>query len=352
MNRTPIGRRLCIAALCAILIVPSFAAVRAQEADLDAVKTYLLETVAELKAETERLNAAAAAYYDLAAAVDFDYAAVAADADAAALVLEAQAAWTAASPLYEKIEGIVAGVPSLSEYDVILDAGGDASDPETAVPFDLTLPDGRVLVQPGNLFGILEGTLFGTRADFNAGIDADLNADGEIAFGESLPEANILRAAAESIDGYTAELVASAEAWTPNETDAFTALVVMVPTMNEYFNSWKDSRFIAGADAASAEFAVISRLADIQDILSGLQVVYAGISPLVNGVDAEQDAQIAQSLDDLRLYVADLRAQEQAGRRFTAEEADFYGSEAQARADAITGQIAQMAALLNITLPE
>ena len=36
---------------------------------------------------------------------------------------DARAAWLASSPLYEQIEGIVAGVPSLAEYDVILDAG-------------------------------------------------------------------------------------------------------------------------------------------------------------------------------------------------------------------------------------
>ena len=35
------------------------------------------------------------------------------------------------------MEGVVAGVPSLADYDVIIDAGSDASDPESAVPFDL-----------------------------------------------------------------------------------------------------------------------------------------------------------------------------------------------------------------------
>ena len=48
--------------------------------------------------------------------------------------------------------------------------------------------------------------------------------------------------------------------------------------------------------------------------------------------------------------MADVYAQEQAGRRFTAEEADPLGAEAQNRATAITGQITQMAARLNIPL--
>ena len=61
------------------------------------------------------------------------------------------------------MEGIVAGVPSLATYDVIIDAGSSAKDdPESAVPFDLELADGRTLKQPGNLYGVMEGALWGT----------------------------------------------------------------------------------------------------------------------------------------------------------------------------------------------
>ena len=55
------------------------------------------------------------------------------------LVEDTQAGFTKANPSYEEMEGVVAGVPSLAEYDVIIDAGADASDPENAVPFDLEL---------------------------------------------------------------------------------------------------------------------------------------------------------------------------------------------------------------------
>ena len=112
------------------------------------------------------------------------------------------------------------------------------------------------------------------------------------------------------------------------------------------------SRFVAGDEATRTDFAVISRLADIQDILGGLLVVYDSVSPLVAGVDPAQDGQIGQGLADLRAYVSDLYTQEQDGRVFMPEEADLFGSEAQARAQAITGQITQAAALLNIPLPE
>lgn len=323
-------------------------------ADLDAIKAYLLENVDELKTSSDALKVATQAYFDLAEAGNFDYVALWKDQPEAVAeaLAAAKDAWIVASPLYEKVEGVVAGVPSLSEFDVILDAGSSAEeDPENAVPFDLTLEDGRVLKQPGNLFGVLEGTLWGTKGDYST-ITADLDGDGELEFGETLPDANVAKAGADALDSYVTDLVTASEAWEPTESDAFTALVVMVPTMSEYFGSWKESRFIAGDAATRTDFAVISRLSDIQDILSGLEVVYAGVSPLVATVGTEQDAQIGQALTDLKAYVSDLFQQENDGRKFTAEEADFFGSEAQDRAQAIAGQITQVAALLGIELAE
>ena len=332
--------------------------VRAQDsatADLAAIKTYLLEKAAELKDSTAALKDAGQVYYDLAEAAGFDYESLwATEAEAvSAALLDAKAAWIAASPLYEQIEGIVAGVPSLSEYDVILDAGASGEeDPEGGVNFDLTLPDGTVLPRPGNLFGLLEAALWGTRASFASGVTGDLDTSGEVDFGEVLPDANVVKGAADLMDDYTAQLLDSADAWQPTESDAFTALVVMVPTMSEYFGSWKESRFVAGEDSTQETFVVISRLSDIQDILGSLQVIYDGVSPLVQTTSEDQHDQINTGLSDLQAYVADLYTQEQEGRQFSAEEADLFGTEAQDRATAITGQIAQVAALLDIPLAE
>ena len=44
--------------------------------------------------------------------------------------------------------------------------------------------------------------------------------------------------------------------------------------------------------------------------------------------------------------------QEQGGKRFSPEEADLLGTEAQNRATAITGQVTQVAAELNIALEQ
>jgi Imelysin len=324
-------------------------------ADLSGVKTYLLEKFSELTNSSKSLKDASDKYYALAESAGFDYAALweANPAEVRAALGEAKSAWMAASPLYEQMEGIVAGTPSLAEYDVILDAGASGDeDPENAVPFDLTLPDGRVLPKPGNLFGVLESTLWGTYAHYTTGIEADLDGNGMIDFGETLPDANVLKAGADALDTYVTELGIASSGWQPTESDAFTALVVMVPTMSEYFNSWKNSRFILGDASEQRDFVVISRLADIQNILGSLQVVYGEVRPLVETTDAAQAVQIEQSLADLKGFVRDVYAREQSGYQHTPEEADVLGAEAQNRATAIAGQVAQIAAKLNIKIEE
>lgn len=332
------------------------AAPASARADLSGIKTYLGTKTAELKAATADLKAIGDRYYALAEAANFDYAALASgqQAEAIELITDGRAAWKKASPLYEQVEGIVAGTPSLAQFDVDLDAGASAAeDPEGAVGFDLTLPDGRVLPKPGNLFGITERTLYGTDEQFRIkDVVLDVDGDGATGFGDGLPDANILKGSADALDAQAGKLAEAGNAWTPSESDAFTALVVMVPTMTEYFNSWKSSRFVAGDASTQGEFVAISRLADIQDILSSLEVVHEGVSPLIQSVDSAQDAQIDQGLTDLKAFVADVYQKEQGGKRYSAEEADLLGEEAQNRATAITGQVTQVAAKLNIPLEQ
>lgn len=328
-------------------------AVALAQTDLGGIKSYLLAKTDTLVAETAELEALSDRYYALAESESFNYAALwqGHGAEVADILSSAREAWTAASPLYEQVEGIVAGTPGLAQFDVDLDAGASvAEDPQNAVSFDITLPDGRVLEKPGNLFGVTESTLWGTFAAFSSGAEADLSGDGQLQFGDVLPEANVLRGGAALLAQKVSELRTAASAWRPTETDAFTALVVMVPTMSEYFASWRDSRFVAGKASVQRDFVAVSRLADIQDILSGLQVVLTGVTPRINTVDAAQGAQIAGRLENLKSYVSEIYEAERSGKRFSAEEADILGAEAQDRATAITGQVVQVAGVLGVTV--
>jgi hypothetical protein len=323
--------------------------------DLAGIKTYLLEHTTQLVTEASATRTGAQAYYEMATAVNFDYAKLLKTKrpEVQAFVKEAQATFGRANPAYEEMEGVVAGTPTLADFDVDIDAGSDGSDPESAVSFDITTPSGKVLKQPGNVNYLIETSVFGTEPKFAApNVTPDLDGDGTVEFGEAVPDADVYLGAATEFEKQAKELDAAAKAWEPTESDAFTALVVMTPTMSEYFGAWKNSRFVAGAKAEEKAFVAASRLQDITDILEGLQLVYASVEPRIASVDPAQATQTKQRLDELTAFAAGLRDEEAGGRTFTAEEADSLGSEAQANAQEIAGQVSQAATRLNIRVEE
>ena len=323
--------------------------------NLEVIKTYLLTKTTALKSSSAQLAAAGQRYYDLAKDANFDYTALwnTKRPEVTTAITDARAAWKQASPTYEQMEGIVAGVSSLSSFDTNLDAGTSAAEGgDNVVTFDLKLPDGRVLEKPGNLFGITESTLWGTDPNYSTNVKADFNNNGQNDLGDILPEANILSSSTAQLNQFAIELDHAANQWQPTDSDAFTALVANVPTVGDFFESWKTSRFVLGDQATHDDFVVISRLSDIVDNISSWQAIYSGISPTIAQADPAQDAQIQKGLNDLKAYVSDIYQKEQNGKRFTPEEADTLSVEAQNRATAIAGQLAQIAAQLNIPIKE
>jgi Imelysin len=319
---------------------------------LQPVKSYLLKHTTLLSGFTRDFRSVANRYYTTARAAGFDYSTLGATRRGAVNrdLAAAKRLWIKGNPFYERVEGVVAGTPSLAIYDVILDAGSSAKeDPASAVPFDLKLPNGKVLRKPGNLFNLTEGMLWGTRPEL-VGAKVDLDGDGRLEFGEVLPDANALKAAADAFVLYGGKLDRAAKAWEPTASDAFTSVVVMVPTMSEYFGQWKVSRFVLGDKAKGDSFNVVSRLSDIGDILGGLRVIYRGIGPAIAKVDPQQSAQTRRELDALWSYVGRLRTQERNGKRFAPQQADTLGRTAQDRATAIAGQVTQAAARLKIKI--
>ena len=189
---------------------PSATPAAEQAADLGAIKTFLLEHTERLNTSVDLLQRDAQAYYDLAEAADFDYEKLLSEKrdEVATAIKELQGAHIQANPAYEEMEGVVAGVPELADYDVIIDAGSDGSDPESAVPFSLkTTKAGKEYKQPGNFFALIETSVFGTEPKFQAkGVEPDLDGDGKVTFPEALPDADFLLAAATDFTKYAKEL--------------------------------------------------------------------------------------------------------------------------------------------------
>jgi hypothetical protein len=320
-------------------------------ADLAAVKTYVVDQAAAQREATTALKATAEHYYEIVKAANFDYAALwsAQQAELTTILSDAKAQWLEASTHYELNEGLIAGIPSLAYFDVWIDAGPSATeDPAGALDWKLELPDGRVLEKPGNFFhNLTEPLIWGTDDTF-VGLRVDVDGNDTQELGEVLPEANVFVASSQGLDDATSQMQAAVNDWEPTLEDAFTALVTMIPTMNEYFEQWKLSSFVTGETSTEASFVATSRLFDVNGIVHGLQLTYGEINPVVAEVDPDLHAQIDHGFTDLVIFVADLYAQEQAGTRFSPEEADLFGSEAQAKATTLVGQVSQAIALLGL----
>ncbi len=179
---------------------------------------------------------------------------------------------------------------------------------------------------------------------------ADFNGNGQTDLGDTLPDAQVLKAAAEAFAKYTAELQAKGEAWQPTEAEAFGALVGNVPTVADFMEGWKNSRFVEGSKSTERGFVATSRLSDLRDNLQSWQTIYAGLSPHVQAVDAAQDKRITEGLQTLHDYISGLYDQEKGGKHFTPEEADALTQQGQDQATTITGQLTQVAAQLNVPL--
>jgi hypothetical protein len=326
----------------------------ATASELPAVETYLTDHSAALKEQIAILAENAEEYYALAESYDFDYDKLMAEQgeEVNRLLSESKDAFVEANPSYEEMEGVVAGVPRLAQYDVDIDAGSDASDPESAVSFTLETPQGKMLKQPGNLFFLTETALYGTNKDLLADVKQDTDGDGKVEFGEGIPDADTYVATMREFKEMSENLDADAQEFEATPSDALTAITVMTPTMSEYFEAWKNSAFIAGEDADELGFVATSRLSDIADILEGIVFMYDEMEPTISSEDPQQAAQTKKQLADLLAFVEDIRDREAEGEKFTGEQADALGSEAQARAEEIAGQVTQAANRLGIELQD
>ena len=350
-NPTRSARAAALALI--VLAVPATTAAASDQAAFPGLQNRLIGQSKKLVGFTGQFKATAEQYNKLAAATQYDYAELWSTQPAAVkpLLAKMKRLWIGHNSDYERMEGIVAGTPSLVQYDVDIDAGASfKEDPKGAVSFSLKAPDGKNYKKPGALYNFTEAALWGEDPALTArNVKPDLDGDGKTGeFGEVLPDAAFLVAATREFDRQSRKLLASATAYKPNTADALNALVVMVPTMGEYFGDWKASRFVVGDKAKTTSFNVASRLNDIYHILGSLQVVYTDVRPEIASVDPDQAAQTRKELDGLAAFIQRIYKREQGGHRFTPQDADLLGKQAQDRAVKVSGQVSQAAAKLGI----
>lgn len=250
---------------------------------------------------------------------------------------------------YETIEGIVAGVPAMADFDIYLDSGvpQDQSGGGTPVaPVVLTLADGNKIDHEGCLFTyLIEPMLWGSNKKFV--LPVDLNRDGKIDPRESLPRAELLNAVAADVQRQIHALHAQASAWQPTTADYFSAMITMTPTLSGYFDDWKESRF---APETSGKFTAVSRVSDMRGIMSSVATLYGAVQAQVSAKDPALGSSIQRGFDGILSFIDRVdRREKKAGAALAPAEVDELGDQAKQRADKLVPQIEEAAAILEVS---
>jgi imelysin len=326
--------------LSAFLVLGVFAARASDVQTAASVKSYLLKGLEKINAASQDFVANSEAYSALIAAnggsVEAAYKAEPKKIDQ--LVAKMQGNYKAMDSFgYETIEGIVAGVPALAEYDIYLDAGVPGSEgPEDVAPVVLDLGNGQTIDKQGSLFTyIIEPMLWGGDSRWVTPVDGGKKL---------LPRPEILAAAANDVKKKLGELLADAKAWNASVSDCFGAMIVMTPTLSDYFEDWKESRY---ANEKSGRFQAVSRVSDMRGIMGSCQVMYEA----VEGQVAEKDKSLAKSVDGgfkgIMSFLDKIETREKQGE-IKGAEIDELATQAKEKTDKLVPQIEQSAAVVGV----
>lgn len=307
----------------------------------ESVKNYLVKKLDKIKDASEDFVKNADAYAALVAAnggtVESAYKAKPKEMEK--LVSKMQENYKAMDSYgYETVEGIVAGVESMAHYDIYLDAGVPASEgPNDVAPVVLDLGNGQKINKQGALFTfIIEPALWG----------GDKRWVVPVGDGKTMPRPEVLTAAAKDVNKKIGELVADANAWNASVSDCFGAMVVMTPTLSDYFEDWKESRY---SSDKSGRFQAVSRVSDMRGIMGSCQVMYVAVE---KGV-AEKDKALAKSVSsgfrEIMLFLDKIESREKQGE-IKAAEIDELATQAKEKTDKLVPQIEQSAAVSGVKI--
>ncbi len=338
LHPSPVRKRVRSLLLVAGVLGLAGSAVAEEAGSAASVKEYLVKAVGEMKKASADFVKASAEYSRLVKIHGGKVvAAYEADADKLdALISRMQGDYRAMDSFgYETVEGIVAGVESLAHYDIYLDAGVPAKEgPDDVAPVTLTLDGGEKIDREGSLFTyIIEPALWG-------GDDRWVVTVGE----KKLPRPEVLAAAAVDVDAKIGELLKDSEAWQASVKDCFGAMIVMTPTLSDYFEDWKESRY---ADTTSGRFQAVSRISDMKGIMSSCAVMFKAVKPSVEAKDKALAKSVDVGFDGILSFIDLLGEREKAGRIKEAE-IDELASQAKEKTDKLVPQIEQAAAVAGV----
>lgn len=342
--------------LSTLLLFSALAAPCARaESGLFAIKSYLVGKVSAMDKASHQFAEHAAAYEHAiqASGGNYDQAILQHDAEILGLVAKMQEDYREIHNTgYETIEGIVAGVKPLVDFDTYLDAGvprAEASTDSPASPLVLKSADGKMISDHnGNLFHyVMEPALWVTKPHLIHPLSAEASEKAKGA--KALPRAEVLAAASQECARKMDQLLAAAQKWQPTLDECVGALVWMTPTLNGYFEDWKDSRY--NPNAALGRYVAESRVIDMRGIMYSLQLTYKAIMPEI----ARKDPALAKKLDTdyqaILNFIDRVDARERKGRKLTVQEIEEMAFQAKGMTDQLVPKLKQVVAIMGLKLP-
>ena len=253
---------------------------------------------------------------------------------------------------YETIEGIVAGVRPLVDFDTYLDAGvpkSEASTDSPASPLVLKTAAGKTIVdRNGNLFHyVMEPALWGTKAVFVQELSPEAVSKAKGA--KVLPKAEVLAAASLECARKLDELQAASEKWNPTLDECVGALVWMTPTLNGYFDDWKDSRY--NPNAALGRYVAESRVVDMRGIMASLELSYKAIMPDIAQKDPALAKRLQQDYAAILTFIDRVDAREKKGKKLTIPQIEEMANQAKGLTEPLVPKLKQVVAILGLRLP-
>ncbi len=333
------------------------------------VKKYLTDNLQKMDAATHDFVTNAAAYQAIIddAKGDYDLAASEHGVELGELVKKMQGDFGRYhNHGYETIEGIVAGTKKMVWFDNYLDGGVPANEASTdspESPLVLKARDGTMISNHnGNLFHyVVEPTLWGTRtaflkklspdaqaklkAQYEAMLKTKLNA-GPVA----LPRADILAAAAIDCAAKMDLLVQVANEWQPTTGEVIGALVWMTPTLNGYFDDWRDSRY---NPVATGHYVAESRVLDMRGIMYSLKIANDAIVPQLQSKNPGLAEQLTYEYNNIISFIDRVEQRDaKSGYKMSIPAIEELAEQAKTMTDQLQPQLRQMAAILGAEIPE
>jgi hypothetical protein len=333
------------------------------------VKKYLTDNLEKMSAAAHDFVTNAAAYQAIIdnAKGDYDLAASEHGVELGELVKKMQGDFGRYhNHGYETIEGIVAGTKKMVWFDNYLDGGVPATEASTdspESPLVLKARDGTMISNHnGNLFHyVIEPTLWGTRTAFLKKLSPDAQAKLKSQYEATLktkltagpvalPCADILTAASIDCAAKLDLLQQVANDWQPQIGEVIGALVWMTPTLNGYFDDWRDSRY---NPVATGHYVAESRVLDMRGIMYSLKIANDAIMPQLQPKNPGLADQLKYEYANIISFIDRVEQRDaKSGYKMSIPAIEELAEQAKTMTDQLQPQLRQMAAILGAEIPE